>query len=112
MSQMAIPVNAAARKVGIAIVLRRGIWWERLQVPDVQETGPAIFAIDEAKNECHGINSIVDRTTTMQPLCCGPISSQAEIDFVGPENGFRGTASGNAPIWPVICSSMQMARCI
>ena len=75
MSQMAIPVNAAARKVGIAIVLRRGILWDRLQVPDVQEAGPAIFAIDEAKNECHGINSVVDRMITMQPLCCGPISS-------------------------------------
>src|ERR1700731_4355969 len=94
MSQMAIPVNAAARKVGIAIVLRRGIWWDRLQIPDVLETGPAIFAIDEAKNECHGINSIVDRVPTMQPLRCGPISSQAEIDVVGPENGFRLITSG------------------
>lgn len=60
MSQMAIPVKAAARKVGIAIVLCRGIGPDRLQVPDVQEAGPAIFAIDEAKDECHGTNSIVD----------------------------------------------------
>src|ERR1700728_5253403 len=87
-SQIAIPIKAAATKVGSAIALCRGIWWDRLQVPDVQEAGPAIFAIDEAKNECHGINSVVDRMTTMQPLCCGPISSQAEIDVVGPENGF------------------------
>src|SRR5271163_4438242 len=103
MSQMAIPVNAAAIKVRIAIVLRRGIWWHRLQVPDVQEAGPAIFAIDEAKNECHGINSIVDRMTTVQPLCCGPISSQVEIDVVGPENGFRLIASGK-PL-PRACNS-------
>jgi hypothetical protein len=60
-SQIAIPIKAAATKVGSAIALCRGIWWDRLQVPDVQEAGPAIFAIDEAKNECHGINSVVDR---------------------------------------------------
>jgi hypothetical protein len=62
-SQIAIPVKAAATKVGIAIVLRRGISKGRLQIPDVQEAGPAVFAIDEAKNECHGINSVVDRMT-------------------------------------------------
>jgi hypothetical protein len=60
MSQMAIPVKAAARKVGIAIVLCRGIGWDRLQVPDVQEAGPAIFTINETKDECHGTNSVVD----------------------------------------------------
>jgi len=94
MSQMAIPVNAAARKVGIAIVLRRGIWWDRLQVPDVQETGPAIFAIDEAKNECHGTNSIVDCMTKTAALALQADFVGEEIDVVGPENGFRLIASG------------------
>src|SRR5580692_983401 len=82
MSQMAIPVKAAARKVGIAIVLCRGIWWDRLQVPDVQEAGPAIFAIDEAKNECHGINSVVDRMSKTAAVVL-------QADFVAGRNRCR-----------------------
>jgi hypothetical protein len=107
MSQMAIPVNAAARKVGIAIVLRRGIWQDCLQVPDVQEAGPAIFAIDEAKNECHGINSVVDRVAKTAALVLRADFVGREIDVVGLENGFRQIASGTPLPGPVIRQSMK-----
>jgi hypothetical protein len=31
-----------------------------LEVFETQKAGPAVFAIDEMKNACHGINSVVD----------------------------------------------------
>jgi hypothetical protein len=90
---MAIPVKAAARKVGIAIVLCRGIGSDRLQVPDVQEAGPAIFAIDEAKNDVMEPTPLLIAGHRLQPFCCRRISSAAKIDFVERENGFRKVAS-------------------
>ena len=49
----------------------------------MQEAGPAIFAIDEAKNECHGTNSIVDCITkTAAPVLRADFVGR-EIDVVG-----------------------------
>jgi hypothetical protein len=48
----------------------------------VQEAGPAIFAIDEAKNECHGTNSIVDCMTETAALVL-------QADFVAVRNRCR-----------------------
>jgi hypothetical protein len=44
----------------------------------MHQAGPAIFPIDEAKDECHGINSVVD-ALTLQPLCFTGISSEAKL---------------------------------
>jgi hypothetical protein len=49
----------------------------------VQEAGPAIFAIDEAKNECHGTNSIVDCMTKTAALVLRADFVGREIDVVG-----------------------------
>jgi hypothetical protein len=37
----------------------------------------------------HGTNSVVDYATKIAVLCFRPISSGEEIDFDGPEFGFR-----------------------
>ena len=34
--------------------------FEPLEVLAVHQAGPAIFPIDQAKDDCHGINSVVD----------------------------------------------------
>jgi hypothetical protein len=60
-----------------------------LEIPAMHQAGPAIFAIDEAKNECHGTNSVVDCMTKIAPVCFVRISLGTKIDFVGPEIGFR-----------------------
>ena len=60
-----------------------------LEVFETQEAGPAVFAIDQAKNDLHGTNSVVDYATKIAALCFRPISSGDEIDFDSPEIGFR-----------------------
>lgn len=60
-----------------------------LEMFEMLEAGPAIFEINQAKHECHGINSLVDYATTIAALCFRPVSSGDEIDFAGRENGFR-----------------------
>jgi hypothetical protein len=60
-----------------------------LQIPAVHQASPAIFTIDQAENECHGTNSIVDYLTKIAPVCFGRISLWTKIDFVGPEIGFQ-----------------------
>jgi hypothetical protein len=77
-SQMAIPVKTVARSVGRRIVFR-GIWSTCLEISELQQAGPAIFAIDQAKNDGHGINSVVDYPTRIAALCFKPISSAGEI---------------------------------
>lgn len=74
------------------------------------ETGPAIFAIDEAKNECHGTNSIVDCMTKTAALVL-------RADFVASQNRCRRAGkwflldtSGNPSPGPVICQSMKKRR--
>jgi hypothetical protein len=44
----------------------------------MHQAGPAIFPIDEAKDHCHGINSVVD-ASTLQALCFTGISSRAKL---------------------------------
>jgi hypothetical protein len=44
----------------------------------MHQAGPAIFPIDEAQDDCHGINSVVD-APTLQPLCFTGISSEAKL---------------------------------
>jgi hypothetical protein len=43
----------------------------------MHQAGPAIFPIDEAKDHCHGINSVVD-AFSLQPSCFTSISSEAK----------------------------------
>src|SRR5579859_555396 len=52
------------------------------------EAGPAIFAIDQAKNDAHGTNSVVDYPRRIAALCFRPISSADEFDFRKREIGF------------------------
>jgi hypothetical protein len=59
-----------------------------LEIFEMLEASPAIFEINQTKNERHGINSIVDYATKIAGLCFKSISSGDEIDFVGRENGF------------------------
>jgi hypothetical protein len=60
-----------------------------LEVSEILEASPAVLAIDQAKNDLHGTNSVVDYATKIAVLCFRPISSGEEIDFDGPEFGFR-----------------------
>jgi hypothetical protein len=50
-----------------------------LEVPVVLQAGPAIFPIDEAKDQGHGINSFVDCTTMIAALYFAPISSGTKL---------------------------------
>jgi hypothetical protein len=58
----------------------------------VHQAIAAIFTIDQAKNESHGTNSIVDYLTKIAPVCFVRISPWTKIDFVGPEIGFLNLA--------------------
>jgi hypothetical protein len=60
-----------------------------LEVFEIQDAGPAVFAIDQAKNDLHGTNSVVDYATKIAALCFRLVSSGTKIDFDGPEIGFR-----------------------
>jgi hypothetical protein len=60
-----------------------------LEVFEILEAGPAVFAIDQAKNDLHGTNSVVDCPIRIAVLCFRSVSSGDEIDFDGPEFGFR-----------------------
>jgi hypothetical protein len=53
-NQIASPVKTVARSVGRRMVFDRGIWSICSEILELQETGPAIFAIDQAKNDGHG----------------------------------------------------------
>jgi hypothetical protein len=59
-----------------------------LKIPVVRQAGPAIFPIDEAKDQGHGTNSVVDCMKRIAALCFMPISSGGEIGVVGPQSGF------------------------
>jgi hypothetical protein len=45
-----------------------------LEVFEIQKAGPAIFAVDQLKNDLHGTNSVVDHTATIAALCFRSIS--------------------------------------
>ena len=40
-----------------------------LKVFEIQEAGPAVFAVDQAKNDLHRTNSVVDYATILAALC-------------------------------------------
>ncbi|HET7889073.1 MAG TPA: hypothetical protein VFL62_22830 [Bradyrhizobium sp.] len=61
-----------------------------LEVFEILEASPAIFAVDQAKDDVHRTNSVVDYGIRIAALCFRPISSGDEIDFAGPEIGFGG----------------------
>jgi hypothetical protein len=61
-----------------------------LEKPVVQPEGPAVFPIDEAKDQCHGINSFVDYRRRIAALCFTSISSGDETDVVRAKSGFVG----------------------
>src|ERR1700744_1480619 len=55
-----------------------------LEISVVRQAGPAIFPIDEAKDQGHGTSSVVDHMSRIAALCFAPISSGGEIGVVGP----------------------------
>jgi hypothetical protein len=59
-----------------------------LQVPEVHQAGPAIFAIDELKDRCHGINSVVDHGLTLPRQCFRRVSLPGKNDVVELKSGF------------------------
>jgi hypothetical protein len=61
----------------------------QLEVFEMLEASPAIFAIDQVKNDCHGTNSIVDYLAKIAALCFRRISSGYEIDFADAKIGFH-----------------------
>jgi hypothetical protein len=40
-----------------------------LKVFEIQEAGPAVFAVDQAKNDLHRTNSVVDYAIILAALC-------------------------------------------
>jgi hypothetical protein len=63
-------------------------WVRPLEIPAVLQAGPAIFPINEAKDQGHGTNSVVDRQQKIAALCFAPISWGHEIGVVRPQSGF------------------------
>lgn len=57
----------------------------------MQQAGPAIFPIDEAKDHCHGINPVVDAEQVAAFMFHGHFVPD-EIDVVEPKSGFVGGA--------------------
>jgi len=63
-----------------------------LEVLAMLQAGPAIFAIDETKNGCHGINSIVDRANQAAAVMFHAHFVAGEIDVVELKIWLRGVA--------------------